>query len=282
MQPETFDLDVMGRPFSAPAFDVTPERIAAYAAATNDSAPAAVAGEIAPPVFAFVPLRPALRGVLKAATPLYDQHRGLHGEQDIRVLRPIAAGATLHATGSLAGVRPRSTGTALVLHFETRDGDGAPVSEQFTTIYFPRAQAPAEAGADPPGHRLPAGVSERPPRADVVLQTDHDQSFRYAGASGDTGVYHLDDAAARSRGFDGIILHGMCTMASVGAAVLAELAGADVTRVRRLAVRFAHPVTPGEALTTSVWDAGDCALVFETYNASGVRVLAHGRMELAP
>lgn len=279
LQPETFDLGVLGRPFVAPEFHVEPERIAAYAAATNDRAPAAGAGEIAPPVFAFVPLRPALRALLRAATPLYDQHRGLHGEQDIRILEPITAGATLRATGTLIGVRPRATGTALVLHFETRDERNALRTEQVTTIYFPRAQAPAEAGIDAPSHRLPAAVADSPPHAQIELRTDRDQSFRYADASGDTGVYHLDDAAARRVGFDGIILHGMCTLASVGAAVLAELGGGDVTRVRRLAVRFARPVIPGESLTTRVWEL-DGALAFETYNASGVRVLAHGRMEL--
>ena len=36
-------------------FEVTRERIAAYAAATNDPIPAHASGEIAPPVFAIVP-----------------------------------------------------------------------------------------------------------------------------------------------------------------------------------------------------------------------------------
>lgn len=281
MQPEPFDLAVLGRGFDAPEFPVTSERIAAYAAATNDRSPAAASGDIAPPVFAFVPVRPALRGVLQATTPLYAQHRGLHGEQDIRILSPITAGSTLRVHAELAGVRARATGTALVLRFETKDTAGAVVSEQFTTIYFPRAETREQAGADAPGHRLPEGTADQPPLAELETQSDLDQTYRYADASGDTGVYHLDDDAARSVGFDGIILHGMCTMAMVGAAVLADVCDGDVARVRRLAVRFAHPVTPGERLRTRIWDLGDGGVGFDTINPSGVRVLAHGRMELA-
>jgi acyl dehydratase len=281
LQPEPFDLDVLGRRFEAPEFHVTADRIAAYAAATNDPSPAAAAGELAPPVFAFVPLRPALRQVLGAATPLYAQHRGLHGEQDIRIMSPIEPGATLFASGTLAGIRARPTGTALVLNLQTRDAGGTLVNDQFTTIYFPRAEAPAEAGVDAPGHRLPAGTAERPPRAELEVPTDLDQTYRYADASGDTGVYHLDDEAARRVGFDGIILHGMCTMATVSASVLAEVGAGDVSRVSRVAVRFAHPVVPGERLVTRVWDDGGDAVAFETYNPDGVRVLAHGRLELA-
>jgi acyl dehydratase len=280
MQPEPFDLDVLGRRFDAPEFHATPERIAAYAAATNDPSPAAVAGAVAPPVFAFVPVRPALRQMLGAATPLYAEHRGLHGEQDIRILAPIQAGTALRPSGTLAGIRARPTGTALVLHFQTHDARGTLVSDQFTTIYFPRAVAAAQAGVDAPGHRLPAHATEVPPRAEIEVRTDRDQTYRYADASGDVGVYHLDDEAARRVGFDGIILHGMCTMAAVSAAVLAEVGAGEVSRVRRVAVRFAHPVVPGERLVTKVWDDDDGAVAFETYNPAGVRVLAHGRMEL--
>src|SRR5687768_16246438 len=179
MQPEPFDLDVLGRRFEAPEFHVTPERIAAYAAATNDVSPAAAAGELAPPVFAFVPMRPALRQLLGTATPLYAQHRGLHGEQYIRILAPIEAGSTLYPSGTLAGVRARPTGTALVLSLQTRDAGGTLVSDQYTTIYFPRAEAPAQAGVDAPGHRLPAGTAERPPRAEIEVPTDGDQTYRY-------------------------------------------------------------------------------------------------------
>lgn len=281
MQPEPFDLDVLGRRFEAPEFHVSSERIAAYAAATNDASPAAVAGELASPVFAFVPMRPALRQLLGTATPLYAQHRGLHGEQDIRILTPIESGSTLYPSGTLAGIRARPTGTALVLNLQTHDAGGTLVNDQYTTIYFPRAEAPAQAGVDAPGHRLPADTANRPPRAEIEVPTDRDQTYRYADASGDTGVYHLDDEAARRVGFDGIILHGMCTMAAVSAAVLDEVGAGDVSRVRRVAVRFAHPVVPGERLVTRVWDDGDSAVAFETYNPAGVRVLAHGRMELA-
>ena len=50
-----FKSDAIGTPGEPVEFEVERERIAAYAAATNDSIPAHAAGDIAPPVFAIVP-----------------------------------------------------------------------------------------------------------------------------------------------------------------------------------------------------------------------------------
>ena len=43
----------------------------------------------------------------------------------------------------------------------------------------------------------------------------------------------------------------------------------DPARLRRLAVRFAKPITPGQTITTSLWDAGNRALAYETVADSG-------------
>ena len=77
--------------------------------------------------------------------------------------------------------------------------------------------------------------------------------MRYAAASGDDFAIHLDDEFARSVGLPGRIVHGLCTMAFTGRAVL-EAAGVDDPRaIRRLAVRFSAPLFPGDTLTTRVW-----------------------------
>ena len=72
------------------------------------------------------------------------------------------------------------------------------------------------------------------------------QLIRYAEASGDPNKIHLDDQAARQAGLDGVIAHGMLSMAFLGE-YLCWLG--DPASVRRLAVRFVAMVRPGDVLT---------------------------------
>ncbi len=72
------------------------------------------------------------------------------------------------------------------------------------------------------------------------------QLVKYAGASGDYNLIHTDDETARTVGLDGVIAHGMLSMAFLGE-YLCWLAGPE--SVRRLSVRFAEMVRPGDTLT---------------------------------
>ena len=67
--------------------------------------------------------------------------------------------------------------------------------------------------------------------------------MRYAAASGDDFAIHLDDEFARKVGLPGRIVHGLCTMAFAGRAVL-EAAGVDDPR----SVRPARGALLGTAL----------------------------------
>jgi acyl dehydratase len=72
------------------------------------------------------------------------------------------------------------------------------------------------------------------------------QLVKYAGASGDYNLIHTDDETARSVGLEGVIAHGMLSMAFLGE-YLCWLAGPE--SVRRLSVRFNAMVRPGDTLT---------------------------------
>lgn len=72
------------------------------------------------------------------------------------------------------------------------------------------------------------------------------QLVKYAGASGDYNLIHTDDETARTVGLEGVIAHGMLSMAFLGE-YCCWLAGPE--SVRRLAVRFREMVRPGDTLT---------------------------------
>ena len=68
----------------------------------------------------------------------------------------------------------------------------------------------------------------------------------YAEAGGDRNPLHLDDAFARSVGFDGVIAHGMFTMGHMATAVT-TWAGEDAV-VERISAQFRAPVSMGEEI----------------------------------
>ena len=96
-----------------------------------------------------------------------------------------------------------------------------------------------------------------------------------------------DPEAARAKGFEHVLVHGMLTLAFAGRAVVETACGADSTRLKRLAARFSSPVylVPGQAIATTLWSldgSGDRARYgFESTDASGRIVLAHGLAEVA-
>ena len=90
---------------------------------------------------------------------------------------------------------------------------------------------------------------------------------------------HLDDAFAQQVGLPGRIVHGLCTMAFAGRAVLEAAGIDDPSTVKRIAVRFSAPLFPGESVTTRVWHVGG-AFGFESLNEQGSPVLKDGRVEL--
>jgi acyl dehydratase len=90
---------------------------------------------------------------------------------------------------------------------------------------------------------------------------------------------HLDEEFARGVGLPGRIVHGLCTMAFAGRAVLEAAGIGDPRAVERIAVRFSAPLFPGESVTTRVWNV-DGAFGFEAVNAQGTAILKDGRLEL--
>jgi len=107
-----------------------------------------------------------------------------------------------------------------------------------------------------------------------------DQIAAYAKASGDHNPIHLDDDFARSVGLPGLIAHGMLQM-GIAATVAADAAGGP-SRLRRLAVRFAGMVAPGDTVTFSAEPAGEGRLELKAVNQRGEAVLTKAAGEYEP
>src|SRR5262245_44104584 len=192
----------------------------------------------------------------------------------------------LRTRARLVGVHPSPAGVVMVGRGETRTVEGQLVNEQYLTWVFRGETLTAPIGDRAPDHRLPAGIRETTPLARVVAPLDADQTRRYAEASGDRDAYTYDDVYARSLGYPGAIVHGLCTMAFAGRAIVDRCCGGNSRRLARLAVRFSGLLLmrSGQQVTTVIWRAGRRGdretFAFETADVDGRTVITHGLAEV--
>ena len=264
----SFDLEAIGAPGPAQVYVVTDDALRAYAAATDD-----VPGG---PVFAIVPTWQTIAPASLSVVSEDARKRAVHYEHDIVVHRPIEGGMRLVSHATPASLIARPNGTSLVIRTETRTHDGERVNEQFVTEFFRGVEAATSVGERAPDHRLEV---DGEPLAEFAYRVAEDQPERYAAASGDDFAIHLDDEFAKSVGLPGRIVHGLCSLAFAGRAVLEAARVSDPRAVGRVAVRFSAPLFPGETLTTRVWRL-DGGYGFLAVNDDGVPVLKDGRVDL--
>jgi acyl dehydratase len=207
----------------------------------------------------------------------------VHGEHDLRILRPIAPGSTLRIRSAVVGIQVKASGTVCVAKTETHDDQGL-VSEQYAVNFLRGYDAGTSVGEPMPNFLLTDDIRAREPLARVTYPVDPGQPLRYADASGDHGAYHVSDEAARALGFPRIIIHGVCTLAFAGRAVIQAACDDDPRRLKRLAARFSAPLLPGQDVTTTLWPSGatdrSTRLAFEMRDASGTAVLTNGLAEI--
>ena len=277
----SFNLEALGVWTEPKQFTVERERVAAYAAATNDPIAEHRSGDLAPPVFAVVPAFESSAEAVLAVAPPELLMMLVHGGQDFFYHRPIVPGLELVTRSAPLGVRQTSAGVVVAVKSETRTASGDLVNEQWMSTFFRGAQGEETAGEQAPGHTLADAVRDGDPVGEAKQHVDADQTVRYAQPSGDHNPIHLDPDFARAVGLPGIINHGLCTMAFASHAVIG-VAGADPRNLERLAVRFAKPVLPGQDISTRVWAAGDSSAAggsgfgFETSSDADLVVIKDG------
>lgn len=259
---------------------VDPYRAQAYAAATNDANPAYEDGSV-PPLFPVVMAWDVLMDCLTSVVPADALSRLLHGEHDVQVHDPLRAGEMAASACEVFSLRGARTGTRLTLRMTTLKEGETVVVEQYATMFLRGVVGIDDWGPDKPAHAFPEEA--RPALlGEVVRRIEPDQATRYAEASGDRNPIHLDEATARAARLPGVVLHGLCTMAMCGSALVESAGGGDPDRLRRLAVRFSWPVFPGQELAVSNYAVGEGAGEFAFEASSGGKVVVRdGRAEFA-
>lgn len=263
----SFGRSVVGRPF-----DVTEERIAAYAAATSDTASVARATTVAPLAFAIVPAFDLLAELAMSVVADRRSARFLHGEHVIRQHRPLRPGDIVVAEGAIVGIRATSAGALVITRTTSRTLDEEALSEQMSSTLIVSHTADHSVGIGFPRPR----PFEVPSGAAVSQAFDEDQTYRYAEASGDRAPIHLDNAAARAAGLPGIIIHGLCTFAFAARAAADLLCPDNPERLYEVSCRFVTPVRPGDLMVTTFEQHGQAPGRAFVARVADVTVLTDG------
>ncbi len=187
-----------------------------------------------------------------------DWKRMLHGEESLILHHPLPAHGTVVSVLTIDEIYDKGADKGAVMIFRREIHDKATGDHLATDTRSAFLRGDGGCGGNIGKAPAPSpAVTDRAADSTVLITTRPDQALLYR-LSGDYNPIHADPVLARQAGFDGPILHGLCTYGCAGRAVVRALCGGRADRLRRLDVRFASPVYPGETLRFDIWNDGDC------------------------
>ncbi|HEY77014.1 MAG TPA: short-chain dehydrogenase, partial [Thermoflexia bacterium] len=202
----------------------------------------------------------------------------LHGEHDLILHSPLPPeGDTLATEGRITHMydRGEGKGALVIVEATTYGSDGRKLFTNIATLF---ARLDGGFGGEPP----PKEVFAFPDREPDFEETQHpspDQPLVYR-LSGDTFALHVDPDFARASGFEGPIMHGLCTHGFACRAVIKHLFPGEPERMARFRVRFSRPLYPGQPIRTQIWKLEEGKALFRTVNLeTGEVVLDRGIVE---
>lgn len=271
--------DLVGRQYTKlEPFPVTADAAQAYAAATNAVDVTAYPGSV-PPMYGVAFSLPALGAPLFDPDLHVDMMRLVHGDQDMRFLRPVKPGDVITARSKVDAIIEKSSGEIIEVGITCTNQSGEVVLEAKSGLFVRGSRKKDVVEGEVKERDLDEEAWAQAPVAWTATETvAPDQSRRYAPASGDMNPIHTDDEVAKMAGLPGIILHGLCTMAFVHNACVRKVGG-DPQRIKRLSVRFARPVLMNDVLTIEARGPAAGPWQLRVTNQAGVVVLKNGVAE---
>lgn len=179
----------------------------------------------------------------------------LHGEQRLRLWRPLDPSDTLSGSTEVTDLADKGAGKAALVRVvkQLKSVGGSLVAEATETWVV---QGAGGFGGERalPGEPLPP-VPDRAPDVVLSLPTSLAQAATYR-LSGDRNPLHIDPTYAARAGFDRPILHGLSSLGVAARAVIHGVADGDANRLSAIAVRFTAPVVPGDTMRNEIWRDG--------------------------
>ncbi|KCZ94249.1 MaoC family dehydratase [Hyphomonas johnsonii] len=186
----------------------------------------------------------------------------LHGEEKTVLHRPFPPEASIIADSGVVEVYDKGEGKGAIIVRETvlRDeGDGGKIATLIRTIV---ARGDGGSGGSSEPTPTPHPTPDREPDNVVEYTVAGNQAAIYR-LSGDRNPLHIDPDRGKAAGFDGPILHGLCTYGFTCRAVLEAYCDFDPDRIASHQARFSAVVFPGDKLRINLWKEDDETISFQ-------------------
>jgi acyl dehydratase len=203
----------------------------------------------------------------------------LHGEQGIRIHKPLPAEATVAATTKVVDIIDKGADKGALLLQERTVVDTATGDKLATLTSTTFARGDGGFGGSSEGGKPVHQLPDREPDMTCDLPTLPQAALIYR-LSGDYNPLHADPKVAKAAGFKAPILHGLCTLGVAGHAILRSCCDYDPARFKSLDLRFSSPVYPGETIRTEMWKDGNVVSFRSRVIERDVVVLNNGRVEV--
>lgn len=213
------------------------------------------------PTFGVVPMFSAMSTFPLDFLPDFQPAKLLHGEQSLRILKPIPTSGQLTSTPQLIECLDKGKAASVVIKTITSDSKGEPLFENVSTLFI--RGSGGFGGKKQTSRNDETTAANKPPsrEPDAVLKqkTTTDQAALYR-LSGDYNPLHVDPSFAKMGGFDKPILHGLCSYGVSGRLLLQKFGPFN-----NIKARFAGTVIPGEEITVKAWKVDDKKVIFESW-----------------
>jgi acyl dehydratase len=197
----------------------------------------------APPLFPVKYFNRMYMEILSDRELRIDLPRLLFGEMDMRFVDMVRPGDIVVSKSRILGVEDKDSGQVLsVISRLMCEGE---IKTEAVSSFFIRFRGGAK-----PARRMEAAQKPFELSWEEAMAVKPNQSYLFADAADDHNPIHVDENVAKAVGLDGIILHGLCTMAFNAQALVNRAANGDPRRLKRLKVRFSKPVRPGDVVLT--------------------------------
>ena len=208
-----------------------------------------------------------------------DYVKVVHGEQDLRLHRPLKGQGTLVGHTRILEIIDKGADKGALILSERKVTDKATGELVATITQTAFCRADGGFGGPPREAPAPHPIPARAPDLICDLPTRPEMALIYR-LSGDYNPLHAEPAFARAAGFPRPILHGLGTFGVSGHAVLKTLCGYDPTRLVAFAGRFSAPVFPGETIRTELWRDGAVVSFRARVAERDVIAINNGRAEV--
>ena len=229
-----------------------------YAAGLDDYLPCYMdtrrpGGVVAHPLFPVCFEWPVMLATRDSALEREEALRGVHATHDLVIHRLVRSDDTLTTQATVVGVEQRKPGAYQIVRFDTTDADGALVC---STWYGTLFRGVTVEGGDKPATELPTQMGsvsgEGTARAEIPVPISAGAAHVYTECARIWNPVHTDPAVAATSGLPGLILHGTATLAHGVSRIVAQEAGGQPERIKRIAGRFGAMVLMPSQVTVRV------------------------------